>query len=95
MFTEVGGEKRERKQAVLKSVTDSCKLWRLLKPLLHWGWLGLGTAVSPKHAVSPPCLSYLWLHVAKLVTGKKKIKGEQEQVIAQMQRGTTVGICCL
>jgi len=67
MFTEVGGEKRERKQALLKYVTDSCKPQWFSEglPLLHNRvWLGLRTTISDRHILlfSPASftIDYIW-----------------------------------
>lgn len=61
MFTEVGGEKRERKQAVLKYVTDSCmpQWFSEGPPLLHNGvWLSLRTTTSNRHVLFSSLASF-------------------------------------
>lgn len=50
-------------------------------PLLHWGWLGLGTAVSQRHSLSPP-LPQLPLIKCGHIGHRRKVKGEQKQVVA-------------
>lgn len=84
MFTEVGGEKRERKQAVLKSVTDSCKPWWLLKDC-HF-CTGASSAWGQQHHKDMHCplpasatCGYMWTNWSQ---EKKNIKREQGQVIA-------------